>query len=122
MRHFADRSVTFARETAQAGLDATVTIAARTPGLLAVGFDTTGQGAQEICLMVEEKIAAAHEGAWAAQMVWGSFLIKAAFGGVSSPDHVSHALVDFAEAALAPARRKVRANALRLTGMEPIDS
>ena len=87
---------------------------------MAAGFDPTGQGAQEIRLMVQEKIVAAHEGALAAQMAWGSFLIKAAFGGVSSPHHISHALVDVAEAALAPARRQVRANALRLTGMEPI--
>ena len=81
---------------------------------MAAGFDTTGPGAREIRLMVEEKIAAAHEGALAAYMAWGSFLIKAAFGGVSSPDHVSHALVNLAEAALAPARRQVRANALRV--------
>jgi hypothetical protein len=100
-------------------LDATVTIAARTPGLMAAGFDATGQGAEEIRLMVQEKIDAAHEGALAAQVSWGSFLIRAAFGG-SSPDHVSQALVDVAEAALAPAHRQVRANALRLTGMEPM--
>jgi hypothetical protein len=120
MNKLADRSVNFARKTAQAGLDATVTIAARTPGLMAAGFDPTGQGAREIGMMVQEKIVAAHEGAFAAQMAWGSFLIKAAFGGVSSPHHVSHALVEVAEAALAPAHRQVRANALRLTGMEPI--
>ena len=41
---------------------------------MAAGFDTTGQGALEIRPMVEEKIAAAHEGALAAQMAWGSFL------------------------------------------------
>ena len=46
------------------------------------------------------------------------FLIRAAFGGGSSPHHVSQALVDVAEAALAGAHRQVRANALRLTGME----
>ncbi len=120
MSDLADRSVDFARKTAQAGLDATVTIAARTPGLMAAGFDLTGQGVREIGMMAQEKIVAAHEGALAAQMAWGSFLIKAAFGGVSSPDHVSPALVDVAEAALAPAHRQVRANALRLTGMEPI--
>ena len=120
MSDLAHRSVAFARETAQSGLDATVTIAARTPGLMAAGFDPTGQGAWGIRHMVEEKIAAAHEGALAAQMAWGSFLIKAAFGGVSSPHHISHALVDIVEAALAPARRQVRSNALRLTGMEPI--
>ena len=120
MNDLADRSLAFARKTAQAGLDATVTIAARTPGLMAAGFDLTGQGAREIRLMVDEKIAAVHEGAFAAQMAWGWFLINAAFGGVSSPHHVSHALVDVAEAALAPSLRQVRANALRLTGMEPI--
>ena len=117
MNDLADRSVNFARKTAQAGLDATVTIAARTPGVMAAGFDPTGQGAREIGLMVQEKIVAAHEGALAVQMAWGSFLIKAAFGGVSSPHHVSYALVDVAKAALAPAHRQVRANALRLTGM-----
>jgi hypothetical protein len=120
MNDLAYRSMNFARQTAQAGLDATVTIAARTPGLIAAGFDPTGQSAQEIGMMVQEKIVAAHEGALAAQMAWGSFLIRVAFGGVSSPDHVSQALVDVAEAALAPAHRQVRANALRLTGMEPM--
>ncbi len=120
MSDLTDRSVNFARKTAQAGLDATVTIAARTPGLMAAGFDPTGQGAEEIRLMVQEKIVAAHEGALAAHVAWGSFLIRAAFGAVSSPDHVSQALVDIAEAALAPAHRQVRANALRLTGMGPI--
>ena len=71
MSNLADRSVNFARKTAQAGLDATVTIAARTPGLMAAGFAPTGQGAQEIRVMVQEKIDAAHEGALAAQMTWG---------------------------------------------------
>jgi hypothetical protein len=113
MNDLADRSLTFARKAAHAGLDATVTIAARTPGLIAAGFDLTGQGAWEIRLMVDEKIAAAREGAFAAQMAWGSFLINAAFCGVS----VSYALVDMAEAALAPAHRQVRANALPLTGL-----
>ncbi len=75
MNDLAYRSVNFARQTAQAGLDATVTIAARTPGLMAAGFDPTGQGAQEIGMMLQEKIVAAHEGALAAQMAWGSFLL-----------------------------------------------
>jgi hypothetical protein len=42
--------------------------------------------------------------------------MKAAFGGVTSPDHVSHGWVDVADAAMAPARKTVRANARRLTG------
>ena len=120
MNRLTKRSVTFARKSAQSGLDAAVTIAARTPGLATIGFDPSGNSAREASLMVREKVSAAYEGALAAQMAWGSFLIKAAFGGVTSPDHVSHALVDVAEAATAPARRAVRANARRLTGMKPV--
>ncbi len=110
-----------ARRTAQSGIDAALTIAARTPGLIAPGLDLSGKHAREARLMVEEKMAAACEGAWAAQMAWGSFLMKAAFGGVTTPDHVSHGWVDIADAALAPARKTVRANARRLTGAHRID-
>ena len=120
MNHLTQRSVKFARKTAQAGLDSAVTIAARTPGLMTAGLDPAGAGAREVGLLVREKADAACEGAFAAQMALNSFLIKAAFGGVTTPDHVSHALVDIAEAAMGPARKKVRANAKRLTGMKPI--
>ena len=120
MRNLNQRSVKFAQKAVQAGLDSAVTIAARTSGLATAGFDPTGEGAREVGLMVREKVVAAYEGALGAQLAWGSFLVKAAFGGVTSPHHVSHAMVDVAEAAMAPARRKVRANARRLTGMKPI--
>jgi hypothetical protein len=120
MDRLTQRAVKFARKAAQAGLDSAVTIAARTPGLVSAGFDPAGAGAREVGLLVREKAAAAYEGAWDAQLAWNSFLIKAAFGGVTSPNHFSHALVDVAEAAMGPARRKVRANAKRLTGMKPI--
>ena len=56
------------------------------------------------------------EGAFAAQAAWGEFFIKAAFGGVRTPDDVSAGFTAIVEAAAAPARRKVRANARRLTG------
>ncbi len=62
--------------------------------------------------MVQEKVDAAVEGAFAAQAAWGAFLIKAAFGGVRTPNDVSMGLAGIAEAAAKPARRKVRANAL----------
>jgi hypothetical protein len=114
------RSMRLASKTAQAGLDAAVTIAARTSSLAMPGLDLSGDNARESRLMVQEKIAAAVEGTFAAQMAWGSFLIKAAFGGVTTPNHVSHAMVDVAEAAMRPARRAVRANARRLTGMKPM--
>jgi hypothetical protein len=121
MNHLTRRSMNLARRTAQSGIDAALTIAARTPGLIAPGLDLSGKHAREARLMVEEKMAAACEGAWAAQMAWGSFLMKAAFGGVTTPDHVSHGWVDIADAALAPARKTVRANARRLTGAHRID-
>jgi hypothetical protein len=120
MLDLSSRSLQLARKTAQSGLDAAVTIAARTPGLLAPNIDFTGERAKEARLMVEEKVAAACEGIWAAQIAWVSFLVKAAFGGVTSPEHVSNAFVDVADAALAPARRTVSANARRLTGMKPL--
>ena len=66
--------------------------------------------------MVQEKVDAMVEGAFAAQAAWGAFLIKAAFGGVRTPQDVSVGLAGIAQAAAAPARRKVRANARRLAG------
>ena len=116
MNRLTRRSLNLARDTAQSGIDAALTIAARTPGLVAPGLDISGKHAREARLMVQEKLAAAYEGAWAAQLALGSFWLKAAFGEVISPDHVSHGWVDIADAALAPARKTVRANARRLTG------
>lgn len=109
------RSLAIAKANAQAGLDAALTIAARTQSLLA----PSGGGvekAREAQLMVQEKVDAAVEGAFAAQAAWGAFFIKAAFGDVRTPHDVSAGLTAIAEAAAGPARRKVRANARRLTG------
>jgi hypothetical protein len=66
--------------------------------------------------MVQEKVDAAIEGAFAAQAAWGAFVIKAAFGGVRTPHDISAGFAAIAEAAAVPARRTVRANARRLTG------
>ena len=114
-RRLTKRSLAIAKANTQAGADAALTIAARTRNLLAPGGRQTDK-AREARLMVREKIDAAVEGAFAAQMAWGSFFIKAAFGGVRTPNDVSVGLTAVAEAAVAPARRKVRANARRLTG------
>lgn len=105
------RSLELATDAANAGFDAAVTIAARTPGL----FQPSRENTREAQRMVQEKVVAAYEGALGAAFAWNSFLIKAAFGGATSPDSVSHALVDVAEAAMAPAQRAVKANAKRLT-------
>jgi hypothetical protein len=112
----ANRSLAIARANAQAGADAAVTIAVRAQRLLAPGRQS--DKTREARLMVQEKIDAAIEGAFAAQMAWGSFFIKAAFGGVRTPNDVSAGLTAIAEAAARPARRTVRANARRLTGIK----
>ena len=101
----------FATQSAQSGYDAVVTIAARAPGLLQVGEDN----AREATRMVEEKIVAACEGAVGASLAWGAFLFASALRGGATPTQFSHALFDIAEAAAAPARRAVSANARRLT-------
>ncbi|MGO9769727.1 MAG: hypothetical protein ACLPSW_09275 [Roseiarcus sp.] len=110
------RSLRLAASSACAGADAAVTIAARTRGLLTPSLDGSGAQAREARRMVEEKVAAACEGALAAQVAWGTFLFSAAFGGVRTAEDAALGLADVAEAALAPAHRTVRANARRLTG------
>ena len=79
-------------------------------------FDPTGETAREAVMMVEEKIAAACEGAVAVQKVWIDFMFKTALRGFLTPDEASNVFVKAADAALAPARRRVKANARRLTG------
>lgn len=107
------RSLRMAASTARAGADAAVTIAARTQGWMIPSLDGSGLG--EAHRMVEEKVAAVCEGAFAAQVAWGTFWISAAFGAVRTVEDVTLGLADVAEAAVAPAHRTVRANARRLT-------
>jgi hypothetical protein len=114
-RRLANKSLVVAKANAQAGVDAALTIAARTQSLMTPG-GKPNEKAREARLMVQEKVDAMVEGAFAAQAAWGAFLLKAAFGGVRSPQDVSVGLAGIARAAAGPARRKVRANARRLTG------
>ncbi len=117
-RRLAKRSFAIAKANAQAGVDAALTIAARSQNMLAPGAQS--DKAREARLMVQEKVDAAVEGAFAAQAAWGAFFIKAAFGGVRTPNDVSTGLTRIAEAASGPARRTVRANARRLTGAKAL--
>jgi hypothetical protein len=105
-----------AKANVQAGVDSALTVAARTQDFMSPRGGAA-EKLREAHLMVQEKVDAAVEGAFAAQAAWGSLLIKAAFGGVRSPNDLSIGLTRIAEAAAAPARRKVRANARRLTGV-----
>jgi hypothetical protein len=118
-RRLAKRSLAIAKANVQASADAALTIAARTNNLLTPGGRQSDK-AREARLMVQEKVEAAVEGAFAAQAAWEAFFIKAAFGGVRTPGDVSAGLASIAKAAAAPARRKVRANARRLTGTKAL--
>jgi hypothetical protein len=114
-RRLAKKTLAIAKANAQTGVDAALTIAARTQNLLS----PTGQPAEkarEAQLMLAEKLDAAAQGAIAAHAAWSAFLIKAAFGGVRTLNDISIGLASVAEAGAKPARRKARANARRLTG------
>ncbi len=114
-RSLAKTSFAIAKANVQSGVDAALTIAARTHSILSPGGEPIDK-AREAQLMVAEKFDAAVEGAMAAQAAWGEFMIRAAFGGVRTPNDLSIGLAHIAEAAARPARKKVRANARRLTG------
>lgn len=111
MSKFTTRFTRFARHSAQSGLDAAVTIAARAPGLMYPSHENAAEASR----MVEEKVTAAYAGAFGASLAWGEFLFASALRGGATPKQFSHALVDVADAAAAPARRTVRANARRLS-------
>jgi hypothetical protein len=118
-KRLARRSRAIAEANVQTGVDAALTIAARTQDWLSFA-GRPAERAREAQLMVQEKFDAAIEGALAAQAAWGAFMLKAAFGGVRTPSDVSFGLAGIAQAAAKPARRKVRANARRLTGAKAL--
>jgi len=114
----ANRSLVIAKANVGTGVDSALTILARTQDMLS--FGVPAEKAREAQLMVQEKVDAAIEGVLAAQAAWVAFLLKAAFGGVLTPGDLSWGLAGIAQAAAKPARRKVRANARRLTGMRTL--
>ena len=111
MNSLSRRASLLAKQSAHSSYHAATTIAARTPGLMLPGEDN----ALEARRMVQEKVAAAYEGAMGASLAWGSFLFASALRGGATPTQFSHALFDVAEAATKPARITVRANARRLS-------
>ncbi len=118
-KRLARKARVIANANVQAGMDAALTIAARTYSMMWPDR-APAEAAREAQLMVQEKVDAVVEGAIAAQAAWGVFLVKAAFGGVRTTSDVSLGLAGIAEAAAGPARRKVRANARRLTGSKAL--
>lgn len=99
----------------EASVAAAVTIAARAP-MLAGPLPGRPIGRPDESLrMVTEKMEAAAEGCFAAQMALWQLWVQVAFGGVRGPTALAHGFADIAEAAVRPAHRRVRANAKRLT-------
>jgi hypothetical protein len=113
-----NRSVKRANRAAQAALDATVTIGARL-GKLATSL-SAADNARDTHEMVTEKVSAAMQGAFGAQLAWNSFFFRAAMGGITSPIQMLEGFAGVADAAAAPALKRVRHNARRLTGLRRI--
>jgi hypothetical protein len=100
----------------RSGFDAGATIAARAPMFLAAGFNPVGAEAREVNAAIAEKATAAVDGAFSASAKIGELWFRAAFGALSA-NEAATAWLDVCDAALAPARQRVRANAKRLTGL-----
>ena len=111
MSNLSVRASQFAENTAESGYDAAVTIAVRTRRAALGHSDTSVESVR----MVREKVSAVCEGAMAAGLAWGTFVMASALRGGATPVDVSHALFDMAEAAAGPAWRTVGANARRLS-------
>jgi hypothetical protein len=101
-------------EMAEVGWAATATIAARLPIIAAAASGFGSRSAKrETQEMLAEKIQAAAEGAQAGAMQTAKATFRV-MTGESHPTAMAHHMIDVAEAATQPARRKTRANAKRL--------
>ena len=114
----ANRNKSFTRmslDTVQASRDAAITIAARLPMLARASMTPTAPPSREMRDMVGEKVRAALLGATSGSLAMGQFWMRAMLGGIRTPMDAVHGLASVTEAALAPARKTVRANARRLS-------
>lgn len=108
MFRFLGLSTELATAAMLSSLDAVVTISHRLP-LLA-----SGNGQDEAVRMVSEKFEAAMHGSLDATLMAGALLGQAATGRLAAHE-LPEGFLMVGQAALAPAYRKVRANARRLS-------
>ncbi|MBS7804024.1 hypothetical protein KIH24_05485 [Rhizobiales bacterium TNE-4] len=101
----------------ETSLAASVTIAARWPILLQTMHAPSRTSVAETRLMVDEKFAAMVEGAVAAQLATLSLAGKMMRGEIRHAGDLVRATTETMTVALKPARRRVVANAKRLTGL-----
>lgn len=106
----------WAWNSALLGLDSAKTIAARSQMMASPSMQGTPELGAEMERMGAEKVEAAWLGLIEAQKAWGRFALKSAFGHVRTPADVAYGMGAIADAALAPSRKKAKANAARLTG------
>lgn len=111
------KAVQFSLAALETSVAASVTIAARWPILLQTMHAPSSASVAETRLMVDEKVAAMVEGAFAAQIAALAFTAKLVRGEVRYPSDVLKAASEAMHAAMKPARRRVVANAKRLTGL-----
>lgn len=100
-----------ATETAQA---AATTIAFRWPQFVYDTLDPTHPMSAETRRAFSEKAAAAMEGSVVAVQAWQRLWLDIAFGRVG-PKELPKKIMHIADQSAAPARRRVKANAKRLT-------
>ena len=98
----------------RASQDAAVTIAARMPAV-AQAARNPGVPSRDMQEMVSEKIEAGAQGAMAAGLAFGNLWTRAMFGGIRTPMDAANGFMHVADAAMTPARKRVRANAKRLS-------
>jgi hypothetical protein len=114
-RHVPTKTMDLMTDTVVTGMAAAVTIWFRLP-LLAMGaVQPTPARAFEALRMVTEKLDASYEGAVAASFEAGKVGSRMLFRPLLTPAEFSDAGARIAQAAVAPAARRVRANARRLT-------
>jgi hypothetical protein len=103
-----------ASQAGEATVDAAVTIAARWPILAGCFISPSAKGMAEWNRAYTEKAAAAWEGALAASAAWQQLMIRSAFTP-PSPTALANDLVRVSHKAGHAARKRVRANAKRLS-------
>jgi hypothetical protein len=107
---FNRRLLQFWSDMARAQTDAVLTIACRMPELARNG-NRIGPPSAEMQRMVSEKVAAYQEGAMAA----GAAAIAGSAAATKGPVAAAGLMLEVTKAATKPARRRVRANAKRLS-------
>lgn len=111
---FQNRAFRLWLDTVQANADAITTVAMRLPMMAASQMSGKGPS-REDHQMVSEKVDAMMEGALDSARTSGEIAWQAITGQLNAA-RFAHGMVAVADAAQRPARRRVSANALRLTG------